>query len=450
MNKKVLTLILVIVTATSTNAMAQNIKKWSLRQCIDYAMDNNIQLQKSKISENVAETELKQAKAGILPNLSGSMTQSLSYRPFQKSSSNFVNGSITSNSSNKTIQNGSYGINANWTVWNGGINTNSIKSKQKNLEITRLESMQQANSIQEQITQLYVQILYSSDAVKVNKEINKKDSIAYVQGQEMLKAGKLSRSDLQQLKAAVSESGYAVVNSITQVRNYKLQLKQLLELQPGEEFDITPISTDESLVTSTIPDKMDVYSTALASRPEIISGKYNIESSELQLKIAKAGYMPTVSLTGGIGDNHMTGTNENFGNQMKYNLSGSVGLTLSIPIFDNRQTKSAIEKAKYNYANAQLDLTDKEKDLYSAIETYWLNATSNQQRFIAAKSNVESQQENNDLISEQFRLGLKDIVELTTSRSSLLQAKQEMLESKYMTLLNVQLLKFYSGEEIKL
>lgn len=119
MNKKVLTLILVIVTATSTNAMAQNIKKWSLRQCIDYAMDNNIQLQKSKISENVAETELKQAKAGLLPNLSGSMTQSLSYRPFQKSSSN------------KTIQNGSYGINANWTVWNGGINTNSIKSKQK-------------------------------------------------------------------------------------------------------------------------------------------------------------------------------------------------------------------------------------------------------------------------------------------------------------------------------
>lgn len=450
MNKKVLTLILVIVTATSTNTMAQNIKKWSLRQCIDYAMDNNIQLQKSKISENVAETELKQAKAGLLPNLSGSMTQSLSYRPFQKSSSNFVNGSITSNSSNKTIQNGSYGINANWTVWNGGINTNSIKSKQKDLEITRLESMQQANSIQEQITQLYVQILYSSDAVKVNKEINKKDSIAYVQGQEMLKAGKLSRSDLQQLKAAVSESGYAVVNSITQVRNYKLQLKQLLELQPGEEFDITPISTDESLVTSTIPDKMDVYSTALASRPEIISGKYNIESSELQLKIAKAGYMPTVSLTGGIGDNHMTGTNENFGNQMKYNLSGSVGLTLSIPIFDNRQTKSAIEKAKYNYANAQLDLTDKEKDLYTAIETYWLNATSNQQRFIAAKSNVESQQENNDLISEQFRLGLKDIVELTTSRSSLLQAKQEMLESKYMTLLNVQLLKFYSGEEIKL
>ena len=450
MNKKVLTLILVIVTATSTNAMAQNIKKWSLRQCIDYAMDNNIQLQKSKISENVAETELKQAKAGLLPNLSGSMTQSLSYRPFQKSSSNFVNGSITSNSSNKTIQNGSYGINANWTVWNGGINTNSIKSKQKDLEITRLESMQQANSIQEQITQLYVQILYSSDAVKVNKEINKKDSIAYVQGQEMLKAGKLSRSDLQQLKAAVSESGYAVVNSITQVRNYKLQLKQLLELQPGEEFDITPISTDERLVTSTIPDKMDVYSTALASRPEIISGKYNIESSELQLKIAKAGYMPTVSLTGGIGDNHMTGTNENFGNQMKYNLSGSVGLTLSIPIFDNRQTKSAVQKAKLQRETSMLNLLDEQKNLYKAIEGLWLDANTAQQRYVAAQEKLRSTQTSYELVSEQFNMGMKNTVELLTEKNNLLSAQQETLQAKYMAILNAQLLKFYQGEEIQL
>ena len=429
---------------------AQDNHTWTLKACIDHALANNISLKKARAEERSAGVDLLEARAGRLPDLNASVTQGLTYRPFQEQASSLVNGSIASASSNKATQSGNYGINASWTVWDGRRTKLGIEDARLGERLAGLASDVEANSIQEQITQLYVQILYSSDAVKVNKEINKKDSIAYVQGQEMLKAGKLSRSDLQQLKAAVSESGYAVVNSITQVRNYKLQLKQLLELQPGEEFDITPISTDESLVTSTIPDKMDVYSTALASRPEIISGKYNIESSELQLKIAKAGYMPTVSLTGGIGDNHMTGTNENFGNQMKYNLSGSVGLTLSIPIFDNRQTKSAIEKAKYNYANAQLDLTDKEKDLYSAIETYWLNATSNQQRFIAAKSNVESQQENNDLISEQFRLGLKDIVELTTSRSSLLQAKQEMLESKYMTLLNVQLLKFYSGEEIKL
>lgn len=160
--------------------------------------------------------------------------------------------------------------------------------------------------------------------------------------------------------------------------------------------------------------------------------------------------MPTVSLTAGIGDNHMTGTQNNFGNQMKYNLTGSVGVTLSIPILDNREAKSAVEKAKYSRTTAELDLQDKQKQLYSSIERYWQNATSNRQRYIAAQSNVNSQEENYNSIAEQFKVGLKNVVELTTARTSLLQAEQEMLESKYTTVLNTQLLKFYSGENINI
>lgn len=450
MKKTALILTFAITALTVVDTNAQEVKKWSLYDCIDYALKNNIQLQKNKISEDVAETELKQAKAALLPGVTGNMTQSLNYRPFQKSANNFVNGSMTSSTSNKTTQSGSYGINANWTVWNGGINTNTVKSKQKGVEIARLASLEQANTIQEQITQLYIQILYSVDAVNVDKEILKKDSIAYTRGLEMLNVGKMSRSDVKLLEAAVNESRYTVVNALTQVDNYKLQLKQLLELQPGEDMEISPLNSTGDVIALPVPDKMSVYYEALLSRPEILSSKYNIEASELQLKIAKAGYMPQISLTGGIGDNHMTGTNENFGSQMKYNLSGSVGLTLSIPILDNRQNKSAVEKAQYNRATASLDLSEKQKELYSTIETYWLNATNNRQRYMAAKSNVDSRRESYDLISEQFRLGLKNIVELTTGRSSLLQAMQDMLESKYTALLNIQLLKFYSGEEIKL
>lgn len=450
MKKTALILTFAITALTVVDTNAQEVKKWSLYDCINYALKNNIQLQKNKISEDVAETELKQAKAALLPGVTGNMTQSLNYRPFQKSANNFVNGSITSSTSNKTTQSGNYGINANWTVWNGGINTNTVKSKQKGVEIARLASLEQANTIQEQITQLYIQILYSVDAVNVDKEILKKDSIAYARGLEMLNVGKMSRSDVKLLEAAVNESRYTVVNALTQVNNYKLQLKQLLELQPGEDMEISPLNSTGDVIALPVPDKMSVYYEALSSRPEILSSKCNIEASELQLKIAKAGYMPQIGLTGGIGDNHMTGTNENFGSQMKYNLSGSVGLTLSIPILDNRQNKSAVEKAQYNRATASLDLSEKQKELYSTIEAYWLNATNNQQRYIAAKSNVDSRRESYDLISEQFRLGLKNIVELTTGRSSLLQAMQDMLESKYTALLNIQLLKFYSGEEIKL
>lgn len=443
-------LILVMPTLVTADIIAQDTKVWSLQECLDYALENNISVKKSKVNEASAATDLSKAKAALLPSLSASMTQSLNYRPFQETAGNFVNGSITSSSSNKATESGSYGINARWNVWNGGINQNTIKARKSDLAVAKLQTQAEANTIQEQIMQYYVQILYSKEAVRVNKSIFSKDSLNHARGEEMLKHGKMSRSEVKQLEAAKNESQYNVVNSQTVVDQYLLELRQLLELQPGSSMDISTVSIDNNAALADIPAKLDVYGEALQNRPEILMGKESINASELQLKIAKAGYMPTVSLSAGIGDNHMTGTQSNFGNQMKYNLTGSVGLTLSIPILDNREAKSAVEKAKYSRTSAELDLQDKQKQLYSSIERYWQTATSNRQRYIAAQSNVNSQEENYNSIAEQFKVGLKNVVELTTARTSLLQAEQEMLESKYTTVLNAQLLKFYSGGSLNI
>lgn len=440
---------LIVLSAVSVSfvfdVFAQDAKVWSLKECLDYALENNITIKKDKLSESTAETDLKKAKAALQPSLSASMTQSLNYRPFQESAGNFVNGTMTSSTSNKTTESGSYGINARWSVWDGGVNRNTIKLRQGELNIARLQTSVEANSIQEKIMQYYVQILYSKEAVNVNKNIFAKDSLAYVRAQEMQKNGKMSRSEVKQLEAAMSESKYSVVNSQTVVDQYLLELRQLLELQPGSTMDVANAEVSDAAAMGSIPEKLDVYNTALSTRPELQKAQENINSSALQLKIAKAGYMPTVSLTAGIGDNHMTGTQTDFGKQMKYNLTGSLGVTLSIPILDNREAKSAVEKAKISQTTAQLDLQDTQKTLYSTIERYWQNAVSNQQRYIAAKSSVGSQEENYNSISEQFKEGLKNVVELTTARTSLLEAEQKMLESKYTTLLNMQLLKFYSG-----
>ena len=451
MNRLLKTLFIMFLPMLAGTAIsAQDTKVWSLQECLNYATENNISVKKSKVNEASAATDLSQAKAALLPSLSASMTQSVNYRPFQETAGNFVNGSITSSSSNKATESGSYGINARWNVWNGGINQNTIKARKSDLAVAKLQTQVEANTIQEQIMQYYVQIHYSKEAVKVNKNIYSKDSLTYVRGEEMLNHGKMSRSEVKQLEAAKNESQYNVVNSQTVIDQYLLELRQLLELQPGSSMDISTVSIDNNAALANIPAKLDVYNEALQNRPEILMGKESINASDLQLKIAKAGYMPTVSLTAGIGDNHMTGTQNNFGNQMKYNLTGSVGVTLSIPILDNREAKSAVEKAKYSRTTAELDLQDKQKQLYSSIERYWQNATSNRQRYIAAQSNVNSQEENYNSIAEQFKVGLKNVVELTTARTSLLQAEQEMLESKYTTVLNTQLLKFYSGENINI
>ena len=447
MNKKHLITALSLLLCGSTSLLAQ--KQWTLRECIDYALKNNIEIQKNKVNEASTTSDLKTAKAGLLPSLSASMTQGVSYRPYQETSS-IVNGGITSSTSSLATQNGSYGLNASWTIYNGGKNTNSIKAQQISLNQAKYATEQSANTIQEQITQLYVQILYSSEALRVNEELLKNDEVEYNRGKEMKEQGQISLSALTQLEAQVTSGKYDVVNSKTIIANYKLQLKQLLELQGADDFDIISpnIITDAAL--EDIPNKQEIYATALNSRAEIKSSKLAIEASDVNLKIAKAGYLPTIGLSAGIGDSHITGSGKSYADQIKQNLNGSVGVSISIPIFDNRQNKNAVEKAKLSQITSKLNLQDAEKQIYSSIETYWLNAMSNQQKYISAKDNVKSLQTSYNLLDEQFRLGLKNIIELQTGRSNLLSAKQQMLESKYTTLLNLQLLKFYAGEEIKL
>jgi outer membrane protein len=170
----------------------------------------------------------------------------------------------------------------------------------------------------------------------------------------------------------------------------------------------------------------------------------------MDIDIARRGYYPSVSLTAGIGTSNTSGVNTAFPRQWKNNLNNSIGLTISVPIFDNRQNKTNVEKAKLSKLNSELDLIDTQQTLYREIENYWLNAHNAQQQYVAAKTNVESMQASYELVSEQFRLGLKNIVELTTGKNNLLLAEQQLLQSKYTALLNQAMLRFYAGEGIHL
>ncbi len=188
----------------------------------------------------------------------------------------------------------------------------------------------------------------------------------------------------------------------------------------------------------------------LVLRPEIEAGKLNIQTSDLDIKIARAGYLPTLSLSAGIGTSHANGNDFTFSEQVKQNWNNSLGFTVSVPIFSNRQTKSAVEKAKIQKQTSELDLLDDQKTLYKTIETLWLDANSAQQRYAAATEKLKSTQTSYELIQEQFNLGMKNTVELLTEKSNLLSAQQETLQAKYMAILNMQLLKFYQGEKIEL
>lgn len=424
-------------------------KQWSLRDCIDYALANNIKLQKAKIQEYSALEDVKQSQSALLPSLNLSTSQNVNYTPWPQQGRATVSDGYVQSSVDKVYYNGSYSLMGNWTVWNGNKNRNNVKLNKLSVEQARLDSATTANSVLEQIAQLYVQILYSNEAIAVTKESLKTSQTNEQRGKTMVEVGKMSRADLAQLTAQRAQDEYAIVEAESNLRNYKRQLKELLQITSDEEFDVAVPSTTDDMALEAVPALNDVYAASLEQRPEIKNAKLGIESSELGIKVAKAGRMPTVSLNAGVTTSTSSMSDNVWGTQMKNNFSLGGGVTVSIPLFDNRQTKTAVNKAKLQKQSYLLDLQDKQTTLYSTIENYWLQAVTNQNKFKAARISTESAQASYELLSEQFKQGLKNTVELMTGKTNLLQAQQNELQSKYLAILNLNMLEFYQTGNIK-
>ena len=439
-----------MVTAIAIALSASAQKKWTLTECIDYALQNNITLQQAKLQKQSATEERKQAKAALLPSLSASTNQSFGYRPWLENGVATVTNGTVNSKVNKTYYNGSYGINAQWTVWNGNQNRNQVKLGEVSEQQAELQTETTANNIQERIAQLYVQILYMNEAVEVNKQSLETSKRNEQRGKEMVEVGKMAKADLAQLTAQRAADKYTIVEAESNIANYKLQLKQLLELTGDEAFDIEMLTAGDEQALAEIPALSTVYETALGGRPEIKNAQLGLKQSDIQMNIAKAGAMPTISINGGVGTSTASMSSQNWDKQIKTNFDASVGASVSVPLFDNRKTKTAVNKARIQREQAQLELLDQQKQLYATIEGYWLDAETNQQKFKTALTTVESEQASYDLLEEQFRLGLKNIVELMTGKDRLLSSQQNKLQAKYTTILNRQLLRFYQGEKMTL
>ena len=424
-------------------------KQWTLQDCIDYAMENNITLKKSQLQKQSATEDLKGAKGALLPTFSASTNQSLGYQPWKDTGMSYVTNGTVNTKVDKTSYNGSYSVSGQWTVWNGGRNTNTVKLDHLAEQEAELSSRETANSIQERIAQIFAQILYLDESVKVSEQTLETSKKNEERGQEMLNVGKMSKADLAQLSAQRANDEYGIVETKSQLLNYKLQLKQLLEITDETPFDVAVPEIGEERILAEIPALQAVYEEALLNRPEIERSQLSVKSSEVSVSIAKAGWMPNVSLTGGVSTSTNSLSGSGWGSQFKSNVNTQLGVGVSVPIYDGRSTKTAVNKAKIQQLQAQLNLQDQQKTLYSDIQGFWLNAVTNQEKYKAAKSSVESAQQSYDLLSEQFRLGLKNIVELLAGKDNLLNAQQNQLQSKYLTLYNQQMLAFYQGGEIK-
>ena len=414
-------------------AAQDSLKVWTLGECLDYALENNIQLRQSRNDYLSGIEDTGEAKAALFPSLTASVTQGFTNYP-------------SSNATDRNSYTGTYGLNAGMTLYEGGKLRTAVKRQQVQNRIDALSVEESANDIRIAIVQAYMQCLYAAEAVTVNRSTADASKARRDRAEAMWQAGSISKVDFAQLESQYASDEYQVVVASASLDNYKLQLKQLLELDITEEMNLAAPAIQESEVLSALPAKAEIYATALDAMPEIKRGELAVESAELGIRQARAGFFPSVSLSAGIGTGHMSGGSFESGSQVWNRFNENVGLSVSIPIFSNRKNRTAVNKARIAVSNSLLERQSLEKELLRELESAYLDAVSAQAQYVAAREKQRYAQQSCDLTDEQFRVGMKNTVELITAQNELTAARQEVLQAKYMALLNIELLDIYQGK----
>jgi len=427
------TILLSFLLILTTGIMAQDKpQQWDLTNCMNYALTNNIQIQKSKITLEQSKITTKQAKAQLFPNLTGSINQDFTNYPLQTA------GGTTSSS-----YSGNYGISSSLLLFDGGKTEKNIRQQKLLEQVGQFNVQYSQKTIQFSILQSYLQILYAVETVNIDSATVEVSKFQFERGGNLLKAGSISKVDVAKLESQYSSDKYQLVVAKNNLETQKINLKQLLELKVEDQLNIAIPALNDFDILKPLPTLESIYATSLKVMPQLKSSKLSIRVAGLETEKARAGYLPKVNLNASIGTNHSTLSTLVFNKQLQDGFNDGIGLSVSIPIFTNRANKSAVETNRLNERTSELNLREAEKSLLTEVESSYQDAFSAQSQYIAAQEKVKALQTSYDLIDQQFTLGLKNTLDLLTEKNNLLAAKQGLLQAKYLSIMNVQMLNIY-------
>jgi outer membrane protein len=440
--KKYIILVL-LVGLVGLDGQAQS-HQWSLRECCDYAVEHNISIKQQENACRQQEVQLSTAKNSRLPDLSGSVGQNFS----------FGRGLTADNTySNTNTSSTSFSLGTSVPLFTGFQIPNQIKLNQLNLEAATADLEKAKNDIRMQVAQAYVQILYDMEISEVAHRQIEIDSAQVHRLQAFVDNGKAAEAELSQQRATLANSRLTATQADNNTRLAILSLTQLLELPSPEGFsivrpDISAISGISGLSGIT-PDQ--IYADALGIKPEILSQQLRLKGTEHNIKIAQAGYYPTLSLSGGLGTNYYTTSGfkaAGFGSQLKNNFSQYIGLNLNVPIFNRFQTRNSIRTAKIEQENQQLALDNTKKTLYKDIQQVYYNALNAQAKERTSEEAVHSSQDAFKLMQAKYENGKATITEFNEAKNNYLKSESDLVQARYENLYQRALIEFYRGNNL--
>ncbi len=410
-------------------------RTWTYAECVDYAREHNITLQKTRLGEETAAYDLEAAKGQWQPTLDFATTQGFTNTPWSDG--------------NKNAYASSYGLNAGWTLWDGGVRGNTIKRAKLAVQQARLAADDYMRSLETDLLQVYLNLLYAREAIDINTSAVALSKAQAERAKALMESGKMSRVDYAQLNSQYEQDCYDLVNSQSTYDSRRMELKQLLEL--GIDSDLSPATvewTDEQ-VMAPLPSMDETYTLARGLDLQIESLELDKQASDLDVSIARAGRSPRISVNAGVGMGYHAPGGA-FGTSLKQSWNEQIGLTLSVPILDQRKTRTAVAKAKIQQLDAQLDIDKREVTLAQLVENWYIDTRSAQARYRAAEQQLVAAELTDELTNERFQLGYIDPVELLNSHSALTEARHTVLQAKYMAMLGLKMIEYYRTATVTL
>ena len=424
-------------------------RQWSLRQCIDYAIDHNIQVKQQQNITRQQQIQLDDNRGNHLPSVDASIGQNFSFGRGLTAQNTYEN----TNTSNTSFQ-----LSASVPIFSGNRIVNAVKLSQLNLDASLADLEKAKDDIRTQVAKAYVQILYDMEVAEVAQRQIAIDSMQVYRLQRMLESGKASPAEVSQQKATLAQSRLTATNADNNYRLSLLALSQLLELPSPEGFAIVRPDAESIILPVTakgkaaLPSPDIVYEEALGIKPQIKAEQLRLSGTDYNIKIARGEYMPSLSFSAGLGTNYYKTSGsptDGFGKQLNNNFSQYLGVNLSIPVFNHFSTRNKIRTAKIDRENQVLKLENTKKDLYKEIQQVYYNAVASCCKY---ESSLEAEKSNNDafeLTRAKYENGKTTITEFNEQKNNLLKAQSDLVQAKYEYLYQTSLLDFYRGRQLE-
>lgn len=428
-------IISIIIFLTSGIMSAQSDTLWTLERCIGYALKQNIQVRKGELANQKNVLYADQAKAQRLMSVNASVSQNF----------NWTN-SDASLGSGLTAGNGSsYSLNTGINIFNASRLTNLIKQAELDIQSGLLTLETTKESISLNILNAFLQVLYAEESVKNSQKQIESTASQLNLAAERLEMEVISQSDYAQVKSQLASEKLSLANAESQHAIAMVSLMQLMELPVTDSFQIAHPDLSGSLNQQRVPDVKAVYEAALAIKPQIKNAEVNKEIASLDEKVAKAGYYPTLSASAGISSGYSSLGTDNYFSQINDGIKPSAGLSLSIPIYQRKQVKTNVASARLGYEDALLSETDARNQLRKSIEQACQDVTSAQIEYEAGVEKYNATLESSSLSDEKFRQGIINSVDYLVSKTNLIVAESQLLQSKFNLIFSYKILDFYTG-----